>query len=194
MNNFDLSTQYAPLNYDRTHMFVASHLYELPIGKGKAWLNNQGPLTYILGNWQVNGVLRSVTGTPFTVTADSTPCNCPGNSITADALKPADKLGGTGPGQKFFDVTAFGQPGANRWGTAGRNTVRGPGMINYDFSVFKIFPMYERAKLEFRSEFYNLTNSPHFNNPVSNFNAGNFGEVTSAYGQRNIQFALRLTF
>lgn len=194
MNNFDIRSQYAPLNYDRTHMLVVSHLYELPIGKSKRWLSNQPVLTQMFGNWQVNGILRSVTGTPMTITADSTPCNCPGNSITADALKPCDKLGGTGPRQKFFDVSAFGQPGANRWGTAGRNTVRGPGMINYDFSVFKDFNVYERAKIEFRTEFYNLTNTPHFNNPVTNFNAGNFGEVTSAYGQRNIQFALRVIF
>jgi len=194
MNNFDIRSQYAPLNYDRTHMLVVSHLYELPFGKGKRWLDQKGAVSYVLGNWQVNGILRSVTGTPITITADSTPCNCPGNSITADALKPPAKLGGVGPGQKFFDVTAFGQPGPNRWGTAGRNTVRGPGLINYDFSIFKYFPVRERVKIEFRTEFYNLTNTPHFNNPVANFNAGNFGEVTSAYGQRNIQLAMRIMF
>jgi hypothetical protein len=194
MNNLDLHTQYAPLDFDRTHMFVASHVYELPLGKSKRYLNRGGPIDYILGNWQLNGILRLATGTPFTVTADSTSCNCPGNRITADALKRAEILGGVGPGQKWFDVTAFGQPGSNRFGTAGRNTVRGPGRKTYDMSLFKNFPVKERMKIEFRGEFYNLTNTPQFSNPSTNLNSGNFGEISSASGQRNIQFGMRLLF
>jgi hypothetical protein len=194
MNNLDLHTQYAPLDFDRKHMFVASHVYELPLGKGKRFLDKGGPINYILGNWQLNGILRLATGTPFTVTADSTPCNCPGNRLTADALKPAKILGGVGPGQKWFDITAFGQPGPNRFGTAGRNTVRGPGRKTYDMSIFKNFPIKERAKVEFRAEFYNLTNTPQFNNPSASLNSGNFGEISSAYGQRNIQFGMRILF
>jgi len=52
----------------------------------------------------------------------------------------------------------------------------------------------EAARIEFRSEFYNLTSTPHFNNPNGNFNSGIFGQVTSSYGERQIQFALRLVF
>jgi len=194
MNNFNIHWHYAPLNYDRTHMLVASHLYELPIGQGRRWLNRKGLWPSIVGNWQLNGIFSWYTGTPFTVVADSTPCNCPGNSITADALKPCRILGGIGPGEKWFDVTAFGQPGPNRWGTAGRNTVRGPGMRTYNFSIFKHFPIPERAKVEFRAEFFNLTNTPTFPNPDSNFNSGTFGEIRSASGERVIQLALRLLF
>jgi hypothetical protein len=192
----NIRRHYAPSNYDRTHMFTFSHIYELPFGRGKKYARS-GALAYVVGNWQVNGILRAVTGTPFTVTADATPCNCPGNGNFADALRPAAILGGTGPRQKWFDVTAFGQPGSNRFGNAGRNTVRGPGFSNYDFSVFRIIPITERFKLEFRSEFYNLTNTPHFSNPSNSINSGNFGEITSTlggYGNREVQLALRLTF
>ena len=70
-------------------------------------------------------------------------------------------------------------------------------MKNYDMSIFRIFPITERFKLEFRSEFYNLTNTPHFGTPSNNVNSGNFGEITSTlggYGNREVQFALRLSF
>jgi hypothetical protein len=192
-NHINIRANYAPANFDRTHMFNLSHIYELPFGSGKKHLNS-GLLSQVLGNWQLNGIFRAVTGAPFTVTADATPCACPGNGNFADALRKPEILRGVGPGQFWFDTAAFGQPGPNRFGTAGRNTVRGPGIVNYDFSVFRVFRIREQTNLEFRAEFYNLTNTPHFNNPVSNFNAGNFGEITSAFGEREIQFALRLTF
>lgn len=192
----NIRRHYAPASFDRTHMFTLSHLYELPFGKGKPFLTH-GPLAYIAGNWQLNGIFRAVTGTPFTISADATPCNCPGNGNFADVVHPTKILGGTGPRQKWFDVTAFAAPGPNRFGNVGRNTVRGPGFANYDMSIFRTFPIRERWKLEFRSEFYNLTNTPHFANPSSNVNSGNFGEITSTlggYGEREIQFALRLVF
>jgi hypothetical protein len=151
----------------------------------------------VVGNWQVNGIFYAETGTPFTPLADATPCNCPGNNNYADTLRSAKILGGVGPGQKWFDVTSFAAPGPNRFGSAGRNSIRGPSLINYDFSVFRTFPIRERVKIEFRSEFYNLTNTPHFANPSNNINTGNFGEITSTlsgYGNRQIQFALRATF
>jgi hypothetical protein len=194
LNNLNIRANYAVWDFDIRHMFVASHVYELPMGKGKRFLNGKGPLTHVVGNWQLNGIFRSTTGTPFTATADSTPCNCPGNSVTADALKPATKLGGVGPRQKWFDITAFAQPGPNRWGTAGRNTLRAPGIVNYDMSLFKKFPVKEVLTIEFRAEFYNLTNTPFFGTPATNVNSATFGEISSASNQRNIQFALRLLF
>lgn len=133
-----------------------------------------------------------MSGTPFSVTADSTPCNCPGNSTYAEAVRPTRILGGLGPRQLWFDTSAFAQPGANRFGTASRNSVRGPGYATYGSSIFRVFPARERAKLEFRAEFYNLTKSPIFGNPSGDVNSGSFGTITSAGGERQIQFGLRL--
>jgi hypothetical protein len=192
-NNLDLGANYGLASFDRTHMFTASHLYELPFGKGKR-LASSGPLAVVAGGWQLNGVFRVVSGTPFSIGADSSSCNCPGNSNYADAIGAVRILGGTGPGQYWFDRSAFAAPAANRFGTAGRNIVRGPGFANYDMSVFRAFPVTERAKVEFRSEFYNLTNTPRWGNPNSSVNSGNFGQITSTSGEREIQFALRLLF
>ncbi len=192
-DNLDIRRQYGPSSFDRTHMLTVTHLYEPPLGKGKRYLQTGLP-AYVLGSWQLNGIFRADTGTPFSVIANSGPCNCPGNTPFANALHAAAILGSV---SEWFDTTAFGAPAANTFGNAGRDTVRGPGLVNYDFSIFRNFAVTERFRLEFRSEFYNLTNTPHFANPASTVGNSNFGQITSTlsgYGARQIQFALRLAF
>jgi hypothetical protein len=200
IDNLDRRRQYGPADFDQTHLLTITHLYELPFGKGKAFLNQGGFAAHLLSNWQLNGIYRFATGTPFTATADATPCNCPGNNNFADAVSSVHTLGGIGPGQPWFTTSSFAVPGANRFGTAGRNTIRGPHLSNYDFSLFRTFAVTERVKLEFRGEFYNLTNTPHFANPSgsnASVSSGSFGIVTSTltgYGNRQVQTALRVTF
>ena len=199
IDNLDFRRQYGPSDFDQTHLLTVSHLYELPFGKGKPFLNHGGIAAALLSDWQLNGIYRYATGTPFNVTADATPCHCPGNGNFADVVAPVTILGGVGPGQPWFTTSSFAVPGPNRFGNAGRNIVRGPHLSNYDFSLFRIFPVGERLKLEFRGEFYNLSNTPHFANPNGSVSAGpgSFGIITSTlngYGNRQVQTALRITF
>jgi hypothetical protein len=189
----DIDRNYGPTGYDRTHMFVASHVFELPFGRGKR-LAQSGPAAALLGGWQLNGVYRKVSGAPFTPVADATPCNCPGNSNFADVVGPVTYLGGQGRGLRWFDTTAFAAPGPNRFGNAGRNSLRGPGFATYDLSLVRNFRIGERFRLEARGEAYNLTNSPRWGNPTNNVNNANFGQILGAGGEREIQLALRLTF
>ncbi len=187
---------YGPAGFDRTHMLTLNHIWELPFGTGKRYAQT-GPLRWIAGDWQIAGIARFVTGAPFSIVADAGPCNCPGNGNFADVLRATSILGGYGPGQLYMDTSAFAAPRPGTFGNGGRNIVPGPGFENYDFSVFRFFPIREKMRLEFRAEFYNLTNSPRFGNPVGNVNAGNFGQITGTLfgeGERDIQFALRLTF
>jgi Carboxypeptidase regulatory-like domain/TonB-dependent Receptor Plug Domain len=196
-DNLNRNRQYGPSDFDQTHLVTITHLYELPFGKGKTFLNQGGFAAHLLSNWQLNGIYRYATGTPFTATADATACNCPGNSNYADAIAPVQTLGGVGPNQAWFSTSSFAVPGANRFGSAGRNTIRGPHLSNYDFSLFRGFSIKERIKLELRGEFYNLTNSPHFSNPSGNVSSASFGTITSTlsgYGNRQVQTALRVTF
>jgi hypothetical protein len=132
----------AAAGYDRTHVFQAGWVYELPVGKGKM-LVNSGPASYILGNWKINGTLSAFTGTPFTVTASGTSLNAgPDNQQTADQVKPSVQyIGGIGPGQHFYDNTAFAPVTAVRFGNTGRNILRGPGVFNTDLSLFREFPI-----------------------------------------------------
>jgi hypothetical protein len=189
----DIQRNYGPTSYDRTHMFTSSHIYELPFGNGKPFLQS-GPGAWLLGGWQLNGLIRLVSGEPFTPQADATPCNCPGNGNFADSVAPTRYIRDAGRGVFWIDPSTFSAPGPNRFGNAGRNSLRGPGFFNYDLSAVRNFRMGERARLELRGEAYNLTNTPRWNNPVNNVNDPLFGQITAASGEREVQLAVRFTF
>ncbi len=187
---------WAPSSFDQTQLLTISHVYEPPFGKGKAFMNRGGVVAHVVGDWQLNGVFRYQTGPPFTPTAPTTTCSCPGLGIYANVIGNPVYLDGVGPGQPWVSTSAFALPAPNSFGTAGRNILRGPGEKNYDFSLFRTFPVWEKTRLEFRAEFSNLTNTPHFSNPASNLGAPNFGIISgSGYnGNRQTTLAMRLTF
>jgi hypothetical protein len=106
-----------------------------------------------------------------------------------------EKIGKIGVNQPFFDPTAFATPVGVRYGTSGRNILHGPGTVNLDLGLFKKIPVKERVNVELRIEANNFSNTPHFNNPNSNINAGNFLQVTSAQAdQRQMRFSIRTTW
>jgi outer membrane receptor protein involved in Fe transport len=188
--------------YDRTHMLRLGWLAELPFGAGKKWATGRAG-SILLGGWQVNGIFSSYSGTPFTVTASGTSLNAPGNSQTADQVRSeVKKFGGAGPGQPFFDPTAFAPVRDIRYGTSGRNILRGPGVVNLDLSVFRNFAVTERWRVQFRAESFNITNTPHFLNPVANASAENFMIINRTSAQesnleghaRGFRFGLRVSF
>jgi carboxypeptidase family protein len=189
-------------DFDRTHGLSLSHTWELPFGRGRKYLR-QGTAAVILGGWQLNGIFQAYTGRPFSVTMSNANLNGgPGNSQRPDQLRDPSITGAVGPGTSWFDKTAFAPPSSTRYGTAGRNTLRGPGLTNYDFSIFKNFQISDSKRIEFRTEFYNLTNTPHFNQPDGNFSGAAFSSITSTIGtnglagvgEREVQFALRFLF
>jgi hypothetical protein len=181
--------------YNIPHVLQMGFVYELPAGKGKKYANS-GVSQWLLGDWQLNGAFAAFQGRPFSVTAAQGALNAPGNLQTADQVKTeVEKLGGIGAGQPFLDATAFAAPTGVRFGTTGRNLLRGPGAVNLDFAVFRKFAILERLDLEFRAEAANVTNTPHFNNPNSNISAGSFMVVTSAQpDQRQVRLGLRLAW
>ncbi len=193
--------------FDRKHNLQIYGVYELPFGAGKRWAAD-GPLSWLASGWQVNGVVSKMSGTPFTVTSSGTSLNAPGNTQTADQVKSEVKiLGGIGRGASYFDPLAYAPVTAVRYGTVGRNTLRGPGVFNMDASLFRNFKVTERFGMQFRAEVFNLTNTPAFNNPGSNvssptrnadgsiINTNGYSEITSAQGtERQFRFALKLSF
>jgi hypothetical protein len=136
-----------------------------------------------------------MSGRPFSVSSAATSLNAPGNAQRADQVKPEVAiLGGVGRGQPYFDVTAFAPVNDPRFGTAGFNNLYGPGRFNWDFSLFRIFRLTESAKLEFRAESFNFTNTPKFGNPAANVSTTGFGEITTATEERQFQVGLRIQF
>ncbi len=190
------------LNYDRPHMLNITAVWDLPFGRGQRWLNQGGVASWVLGGWQVNNLLSFYSGTPFTVTAPGTSLNLPGTTQRADQIKPTvKKIGGAGRGQFFYDPTAFAAVTDVRLGTAGYMSLRGPGIVNWDFSVFRRFTLSEQWKLEFRMESFNFTNTPHFANPDGSVTSRNFMQIlnTTNLGRdgvdaRQFRFGLRLSF
>lgn len=189
-------------------------MYELPFGAGRKFLNDGGLLSSILGGWQLNTFFTAFSGTPFSISAPPASLNAPGSGQRADQVKPeVEILGGIGPTAPYFDVTAFRPVTEARFGTAGFNTLRGPGIANLDASLFRTFAVSSRTNLQFRFEVFNVTNTPHFQNP-SGTNVGSvvynpdgsiralngFGSITGTnsvgreYDERYIRLGVRLSF
>src|SRR5262249_20801074 len=149
-----------------------------------------------LGPWTLGGLFRWAQGTPFNVFADPTICNCPGNIPTgAPASLTGSPVGAITPplAAPFQSVSSnFGAPVPNTLGILGRNALRGPNFANYDFSLIRSFVVHEQIKVQIRGEAYNITNSPHFANPIGNVNSSAFGTsiATLPYApERRLQLA-----
>ena len=184
----------AAAGYDRTHVFQLGWVYELPVGKGKRFVNS-GPASYIIGGWQVNGVMSAYTGTPFSVGAPGNSLDAPSNSQTADQVKPiVQRIGDVGPGTRYYDPAAFSAVTDRRFGTSGRNILRQPGVWNTDLSVFRKFAIKERLELSLRGEFFNLPNTSHFGDVNNGVTSPDFMRILSSFGERQIRFGLRLGF
>jgi hypothetical protein len=174
--------------FDRTHNLEMYAVYNSPFGKGQKWLST-GAGGKILGDWNMTPVLSRYSGTPFNVTTSGSSCNCPGNTQTADQIEPSVAiLGGHGTNAPYFDPMAFAAVTAARFGTTGRNIVRGPGFFNINLSLVRDFNLTEKLKLQFRAEAYGLTNTANFANPATTVSNAKFanGAVTSYGGYDNI--------
>jgi len=181
-------------NDNPTHIFVQSYIWEVPFGPKKRWLHS-GPGRWLLGDWQVNGILTLQSGLPLNITAPSATLNAPGNGNRPNVNGNPAIYERVGVGQLWFDTSVFSAPAAATYGNVGRNILRGPGFANLDFSLFRRFPVTERVSSELRVESFNFTNTPHFNNPSGSFGSAAFGQVTSAQADsRLVQFGLKVTF
>ena len=196
--------------FDRKHNLQMYGVFKSPFGHNGRWTTN-GIGAAILGDWLLSPSMSRDSGTPFTVTSSAASLNAPNNTQTADQVKPTVAiLGGHGPNSPYFDPLAFAPVTAVRFGTSGRNSVRGPGYFNINASLIRTFNLTERFKLDFRTEVYDLTNHPNFANPgatVSNAtfsngavtNYGGYDIISSTFqpyglGDRQVRFALHLAF
>lgn len=197
-NGFDQTNPFSNRNnrgvadWDRTHILAMSHLWQLPFGPGSAYFR-EGVAAQILGSWQLNGILRWSTGTPYSVFADPLGCNCPGVA----SVRAIGTQGLAINGQSSFDPTAFSAPTATNFGSTGRNLFRGPDFFTYDVSVFRSFPVRESFNFEMRAEAYNVTNSTNLVNPnglLTNLNAGSSTRTVNNGLGRQFQLGGRLLF
>jgi len=185
-----LYKNYGPAGYDRTHIFQLGSWPSFPSEGGS------GAANAIIKNWSPQRSLQRLHRDPVHRQRLRGLGQHAGDAQTADLVGNIEKLGGSVPATP----TMTPAPGADHRGALrqhGRNTVRGPGWWNIDLSIFRQFPIGKKLTLEARAEAFNLTNTPHFNNPNGNVNSGAFMDDHGHLGQlaeRQFRLGVRLQF
>ena len=201
-NPYDLSADWGPATYDVRDIGVVSAVYSLPFGHGEHFANSlHGFANGAVSGWSVNSILTIQSGFPMTPQLSYNPSN---DGDTRNPVRPFVNPDFHGPvtlgkpGQ-WFNPSAFLAPPANSgfWGDLGRDTLKGPGLGTWDFSVFKDTTIREGMKAEFRAELFNLLNRANFNTPnlivfTPTGVSGTAGAISStSTTSRQVQFALK---
>lgn len=190
----DFQRNYAVLNYNSTHTYSQSFVYELPFGHGKRFAAS-GLTAKIVGGWQVSDVVSARTGTPLLFTASAVQLNAPSNIQVPNQTGAFNKRRGIGTKSPWFDTSVFSTPVGAVFGNLGQNVYSGPGQITNNTSVFRSFPLHDSISVQLRMDAFNSINHPTFANPSTALTSSSFGEVTSTTGApRTLQFAGTLTF
>jgi hypothetical protein len=173
--------EYGPSAFDIRHQIVVSYLYQMPVGKGRAFLHDANRLLdYAVGGWDIGGITNLRTGFPFTVfantNADLSGFNqfvdrpLAGNTPLNINYSNPDRVFPTTPcqaAQPAGNPCYFSLPGAGNIGNIGRNAFYGPSYVDFDFSLQKNFALTESKRFQFRAEFFNLFNHANFDLPNS---------------------------
>lgn len=187
-NNF---ANYARADTDIRNRMVVSWIYDLPkftanrsIGMG-------------INGWEVSGSFTAQSGFPYDVVTGTdnsrTGIGRDRPNLVGDWTMPSDRSKADVLAQ-YFNTQAFAQNAIGQFGNLGRNALRGPGLVNCDFGLFKNFPITERHKVQFRVEGFNGLNRANFTNPVARMASPTFGTILGAGPARIMQFGLKYLF
>jgi len=196
-NSYDFASTRSLASNDIKHRFVMSYIYELPYGRGRRFGSNTAPaLSWILGNWQFNGITNFQSGTPLAISASNT-TGLFNPQIFANNNGRSGKLSGAVDQRlnRYFDTSVFSQPPPFTFGNLSPRVadIRTDRTRNFDLSLFKEFKPTERFRVQFRAEFLNAFNTPRFGSPNTTVTSGSFGIITSqGNSPRQTQFGLKM--
>ncbi|HYO83631.1 MAG TPA: carboxypeptidase regulatory-like domain-containing protein [Bryobacteraceae bacterium] len=183
---------------DVSQRMVISAVYEIPIGRGRAWDPSNGLLRGLVGGWQINNITTLQTGLPVIIRgANNQRADRPNSTgVSAKLDNPT--------AERWFDTSQFFNPPSFTLGNVGRTLpdVRNPGTFNMDLSLIKDTSIREGMRLQFRAEAFNwlntvnlgLVNGSFVAGPDGRNQSGAFGTITSARDARILQFGLKLIF
>ncbi|MEZ5427426.1 MAG: carboxypeptidase-like regulatory domain-containing protein [Pyrinomonadaceae bacterium] len=221
-NNKDLDKQRA--DFDQTHVFNVNGIYQLPIGKGKMFMNYGGIVDKILGGWEVSGLAQWTSGAPITFvdtrgtlnrsgrsgrqTVNSNLTNAQIQGLTGifeangriywidPSIIGASGAASNGFGSNPFAGQVFFNTNPGETGSLGRALIDGPKYFNINAALLKNIRFGERMRVQLRAEAFNLLNNVNFvqNTQFANINSTSFGQITSAFAARELQFAARFEF
>ena len=208
-NPYDVRADWGLGTFDVRSAGVISATYDLPLGHGKHWLGStKGFAGALASGWGVNSIVTLQDGFPFTPQLSYNPSN---DGDTRNPVRPFVNPAFTGPvilgtPNEWFDPEAFAAVPNNSgfFGNVGRDTLIGPGLATWDFSVMKDIPIRERMTVQFRAEIFNITDRANFNTPsliVAVLEPGATTPTSSGIGglitgtstsSRQVQFGLKL--
>ncbi len=182
---YDLKAEKGLADFDRPQMLIVNYVYELPFGQSL-----RGFTGAVAKGWETTGIAifeSGLTVNPGISTLTS------GLATRPDAVA-GEAISGPKTVQEWFNTAAFTAPAFGDYGNASVDSIRGPGMNNWEMGFFKNFTIKEDVKLQFRVETFNTWNHPSFNAVDATYGTGGFGQVTSDHAPRVVEFALRLNF
>jgi hypothetical protein len=185
----NLKAERARASFDKTHIFVTSFVYELPFFKSGSRL-----MQNTLGGWQIGGIVRAESGTPWNVAISPNQANVYYGGTQRPNLIGDPWTDAPQTREKWFNTEAFELSALNTFGNAGRMLIPGPGIYLWDLSIYKNFTVTERVKMQFRGEMFNAFNHTNFYGVGTTFASATYGQITSALEPRQVQFGLRLAF
>ncbi len=173
---------------DGRHRLSTSFVWDMPFGQ-----NLTGAAAGLLKGWQVSGIFRANSGNQLTPTLSFDNNGDGRTSDRPDLIGDPKHTGKIEPRGSFWQKSAF-QVTPGTYGNAGRGILRTPGYIGTDMSFVKKFTIAENKDLQFRWEMFNIFNNVNFYNPVTVFNAANFGNISAALPSRQMQFGAKFAF
>lgn len=197
---------------DFRHQFTSAWSYDLPFGPGKKYLAGQGSSRWLVGGWQLNGIIAMYSGQAFTPVLSFDPTNTGSGGARPDIIgNPSNFSNAMSAGCPsnqqtilcWYNPAAFaippvapGQTFATLFGNASRGMLRGPAQYNVDFSVFKNFQIKENQNVQLRGEAFNLFNTPEFGLPYNAVDVtGTAGAISNTvHSSRQLQVAVKYTF
>ncbi|MBI4909038.1 MAG: carboxypeptidase regulatory-like domain-containing protein [Acidobacteria bacterium] len=190
-NPFNTGFDKGPSDFDHTHVFTASGLWELPVRFDSKAVNT------LLGGWNLTSIVTLQSGYPFTVGSGVDNARSGTGGQRADLIGDPYISGNRSRDDvilQYLSKAAFAPNALGTFGNLGRNRFRGPGLASLDMGLHKSFRITERVNTQFRFEAFNAINKVNLNNPTAAQNSGNFMRITGAGEPRILQFALRFSF
>lgn len=190
--------EYAPSDFDARHRFTASQIWELPFGVNRRWLNS-GVMAQVIGGWTVTSLWTLQSGFPYNVFDGADPClRAGGYTASCRPNLVGDPDSGPKTAAQWFNAAAYQRTGPGEFGSAPRNSFRGPGLVNTDLALIKRVYMNgvrQGMNVEVRLEAFNAFNRVNLGVPNLNIASAAFGRIGStATDAREFQFGVKLTF
>ena len=197
---YNPGANYGAANFDVRNSFKTAVIYDLPVGKGRQFLNHNSWLDLLVGGWQVSPTIVWTSGSPYTVTMATDGSNSLTGPGFANGQWYPNQVGSPEPAHRdlnhWFNTAAFKEPAASTFGDAHRNNLYGPSFLLINGALGKTFHIpWENMGVEIRASANNVINHPSFNLPNATINGGSEGTISSlnVYG-RTMQLYGRIFF